>query len=67
MCVERKSYEYYSILTNSRLNTIYRIMKHDDVAMHLHRCAGMGYLLFKRRYKPEHIVDLTNLKKCEVS
>lgn len=61
--INYQRYEYYSMLTSSMLNTVHRIMRHEDVGIHMHRCAGMSYLLFRRKYSPEHIVDLTDLKE----
>lgn len=60
--IDRKRYRYISILVNMKLNTLHRIMKHEDVGIYLHRYAGMNYLL-KKRYNPEHITELIDSKE----
>lgn len=60
--IDYERYEYISMLVNMKLNTLYRIMKHEDVGIYLHRYVGMNYLL-KKGYNPEHITDLTNIKE----
>lgn len=60
--IDRLRYGYISILVSMKLNTLYRIVRHEDVGICLHKYAGMNYLL-KKGYKPEHIVDLTDYKE----
>lgn len=60
--IDYERYEYVSMLVNMKLNTLYRIVKHEDVGIYLHRYVGMNYLL-KKGYNPEHITDLTNIKE----
>ncbi len=60
--IDYERYEYVSMLVNMKLNTLYRIVKHEDVGIYLHRYVGMNYLL-KKGYFPEHIADLTNIKE----
>lgn len=60
--IDRKRYEYISMVVSMKLNTLYRIMKHEDVGIYLHKYIGMNYLL-KKGYNPEHITDLTNIKR----
>jgi hypothetical protein len=60
--IDYERYDYVSMLVNMKLNTLYRIVKHEDVGIYLHRYVGMNYLL-KKGYNPEHITDLTNIKE----
>lgn len=60
--IDYERYEYVSMLVNMKINTLYRIVKHEDVGIYLHRYVGMNYLL-KKGYFPEHITDLTNVKE----